>query len=618
MVMGGLVDIAAGKTLTLETNATRLLTMSGVAGEGNVFKIGQGTVRFTGASLLSGRFEVQAGIAELNATFLSASAVDIDAGATLRLLSANRIPTAPLLVNGTLDMGGFADTVGALTGSGAILLGNGGALTVSQTTNTTASTAISDGGSGNPGSFTKSGTGMLTLSGAATHFGVTTLSGGTLRTGAANRLSVNSSLTVNSGATLDLNSFSNAAGSLAGAGTVSLGSGTLTAGGNGASTTFSGAMSGTGNLVKAGTGAMTLASALNHTGTTTVSGGELVITADNQLGLLPGAITAGKVVINAGTLRVADTFVLSNRRGGTANAGAVIEVDDGREITYSGTIAGIGFTKRGGGTATLTGVNTYSGSLRIDEGTVSVNTNAGLGYAGVIAGPGNLVKRGEGILSLSGAVNTFTGTTMVDAGTLSLTDDGHFGAVPASATPGSVTLNGGSLGFPQAFQISANRGIAIQKAADFEVTAPPSLRVIYNGLLTGNGTFRKTGGRCPVARREFIRLPRADRGGRGLSRLRFQRRGRRERRPHDGEHRRLSGGGQRRHKRLDERDPRDQRQRAGGGRGCTATGFGGQRDHRRIGKPGRRRPDQRRNQGRLHGSGELREHRRAHAHDHGK
>ena len=68
------------------------------------------------------------------------------------------------------------------------------------------------------------------------------MSAGTLQAGSTTALSANSDFTVNS--TLDLNGFSNSIGSLAGTGTVTNnGAGaTLTAGGDNASTTFSGVL----------------------------------------------------------------------------------------------------------------------------------------------------------------------------------------------------------------------------------------------------------------------------------------------------------------------------------------------------------------------------------------
>jgi hypothetical protein len=66
--------------------------------------------------------------------------------------------------------------------------------------------------------------------GVNTYTGATTISAGTLRLGATNAISSASALTVAVGATFDLNGFSDIIGSLAGAGSVTLGSGILTAG----------------------------------------------------------------------------------------------------------------------------------------------------------------------------------------------------------------------------------------------------------------------------------------------------------------------------------------------------------------------------------------------------
>ena len=81
---------------------------------------------------------------------------------------------------------------------------------------------------------------------------------GTLQAGAANAFAPQSLFNVASGAVLDLNGFNETVGSLAGAGDVTLGSGTLTAGGTNASTTYSGAIFGSGGFNKTGSGTLVL------------------------------------------------------------------------------------------------------------------------------------------------------------------------------------------------------------------------------------------------------------------------------------------------------------------------------------------------------------------------
>ncbi len=86
----------------------------------------------------------------------------------------------------------------------------------------------------------------------------------------------------------------------------------LTVGGNNASTTYSGIMSGGGNLTKTGTGAFTLTGSNTYTGGTTINNGTLVVgvagvgsiassaVTVNSGGTLQGSGTTGTVLINSG------------------------------------------------------------------------------------------------------------------------------------------------------------------------------------------------------------------------------------------------------------------------------------------------------------------------------
>jgi autotransporter-associated beta strand protein len=105
--------------------------------------------------------------------------------------------------------------------------------------------------------------------------------------GTANAIPVTSPVVISSGATLDVNGFTQTVGSLTGpAGSfVTLGSGALTVGGDGTSTTFTGVISGTGSLTKIGVGTQTLAGSNTYSGGTTVTGGTLAFAAPGALPL---------------------------------------------------------------------------------------------------------------------------------------------------------------------------------------------------------------------------------------------------------------------------------------------------------------------------------------------
>src|SRR4029450_627054 len=146
-----------------------------------------------------------------------------------------------------------------------------------------------------------------------------------------------SSASVGSGATFALNGFSDTIGSLAGMGSVQLGSGTLTTGASDTSTTFSGAISGSGNLVKTGAGTFTVGAGNTYTGTTLVS---------------------------AGTLSFGAFNALSPASAVTVAAGATLDVNNLSEII--GSIAGSGDVALGSGTLSSGANNsstTFSGGI---------------------------------------------------------------------------------------------------------------------------------------------------------------------------------------------------------------------------------------------------------------
>ena len=137
----------------------------------------------------------------------------------------------------------------------------------------------------------KIGSGTLVFSGVNIYTGATNVNDGTLRAGATNTFSTNSAHVVTTGTTLDLNNFSQTIGSLAGAGHITLGTATLTTGGNNTSTTFSGTMSGSGGFTKEGTGMQTFSGTQDHFGATTVNAGTLVVN---------GSLTNSSTVVNGG------------------------------------------------------------------------------------------------------------------------------------------------------------------------------------------------------------------------------------------------------------------------------------------------------------------------------
>ncbi len=282
----------------------------------------------------------------------------------------------------------------AAAAGGNVTLG-AGTLTTGGNNGTTTYTGILSG----TGGLTKQGTGIFTLSGANTYTGATTINAGTLTLGAANRIADTSALTVAGGATFNLNNFAETIGSLAGAGTVTLGTGILTAGGDNSSTTYSGVMSGTGGLTKAGAGIFTLSGANTYTGATTINAGTLQV---------------------AGGAAIADTSAVT-----LANvAGATLDLNGTNETIGS-----------------LAGGGALGGNVTLGVGTLTAGgNNAATTYSGVLSGTGGLTKAGTGIFTLSGA-NTYTGATTINAGTLTLGAANRIADTSALTVAGGATFN---------------------------------------------------------------------------------------------------------------------------------------------------------------------------------
>ncbi|MCE9591263.1 MAG: autotransporter-associated beta strand repeat-containing protein, partial [Planctomycetes bacterium] len=244
----GIVDGTSGTpTFTVGAN-NQTSTFSGIikntAGTLALTKTGTGTLTLSGTNTFAGATTISNGTLQLsggsnrlyNSGTTSAAAVDVASGATF-------------------DLNGNNQTIDGLTNSGSVTLGSG-TLTVGNSSGTTTFGGVVSG----TGGFSKAGSGTITLTNASTYSGATTVSAGTLKlSGGSNRLynsgtSSTTDVSVSSGGVLDLDGTSQTIDDLTGAGGVTLNAGSLTVGNSNGSSTFSGAISTTGTLTKAGSG----------------------------------------------------------------------------------------------------------------------------------------------------------------------------------------------------------------------------------------------------------------------------------------------------------------------------------------------------------------------------
>jgi fibronectin-binding autotransporter adhesin len=214
-----------------------------------------------------------------------------------------------------------------------------------------------------------------------------------------------------SGASLDLNGDDQIIGSLAGVAgsSVTLGAGTLTAGGNDTSTTFAGSISGTGGLIKAGTGTLTLDGINSYTGGTKVADSTLVIGANGALA--PGNVTIGdgnatlKLAVNTGGESISALSILAGSYLDVGNNHVVIS-DPGGSI--DATIRGYLVNGYNGGNWNGTSGANAGGGIGTSS---STGTAYGIGYAdggisGITSGQLEVKYTLYGDTNLDGTVNS--------------------------------------------------------------------------------------------------------------------------------------------------------------------------------------------------------------------
>ena len=194
-----------GSTLELLSGGSLFLNNSLIIGTGGalVFNGGSlflatngiqnnGTIIYTGAFNYGTNINVSgsgAFIVDLNGGSLDVASNDTYSGPTI-LMAGTFIagstgalsPNSPLTVNSTLDLNGFNNSIGSLSGTGTVV--NGGltnaTLTVGQNNTSSVFSGVLEDGPAATLALTKVGTGALTLTGTNTYTGPTTVDAGTL------------------------------------------------------------------------------------------------------------------------------------------------------------------------------------------------------------------------------------------------------------------------------------------------------------------------------------------------------------------------------------------------------------------------------------------------------
>ena len=363
-------------------------------------------------------------------------ATTINSG-TLVLADQNGLPNSNVILNGGLlvfdsSLSSHAFTVGGLvtSASGSIALQDNAAIpnAIALTIGGNNTDNICAGVLSGSGSLIKNGSGSLTLSASNTYTGATTINGGALVLSNTNAVK-NSTLTLSSSSSLVFDSSVSGhaftIGALTGTTSIALQDNaatpnavTLTLGGNNATTTYSGVLSGSGSLTKNGTGMLTLSGSNSFSGGTTINSGTLVLANANALRNSALNMNGGGLVFDSSVS--GHSFAIVGLAGwgsialqdnaATPNAVALFVGSNNANTTYAGSLTGSGsLTKNGTGTLTLNNYNTYTGVTTLNSGTINLGAAESAGMYGPLgksaaSNPGNIVLNG-GFLQYS-AVNT--------------------------------------------------------------------------------------------------------------------------------------------------------------------------------------------------------------------
>ena len=470
LIGSGSVQIGSEKTLTLNVADDTLWNFSGVisGSSGKLVKTGPGTQKLSGNNTYGGGTEIT--------------------GGQLRVYVKDALPTTGAVTIGDAVLAlDYDQTIGSLDGSSdaSVTFVGGRTLTVNGSVSTTFAGTISG-----DGSLVKNGSGTLTLTGANTYNGGTTIkdgavlalgntSGATLATGAdimlegAGELQVNQNQTIRG--LISSSTTSRAVIASEKALTINLPDATDT---NHTLATFAGVISGDGGLVMGGPGTFTVTGNNSYAGGTTINQGTLVISQDANLGAVPESATAGSLAFNGGVLKITDSFTLAANRGISFGAnGGVIQTEDGTTLSYGGIVTGSGLRKSGPGTLTLSGVNAYTGTTRVDGGRLKVT------------GQTNVLPAGTGLEMAAGAVFEVDASQTIQrfvgngaGASIDIADDRVLN-VTLGANPGSGTLFAGT--------IAGEGGFRVGNADGFGVT------------LTGTNTY---GGGTTIDANAFLQL----------------------------------------------------------------------------------------------------------------
>ena len=493
-ILSGTLTGSNGTTLSLggsgvnslgaiAVNGSNVFTIAGVIGGSQVIsKTGTGTLILTGVNTYSAGVALTSGTLTIdNNSALGTGTLTMTGGTTLALgtgISASNVVSIAASGTGTVNV---ASGTGTLSGATALTTGV----------------------------LSKSGSGILVLSGANGHSGGTNLTGGQITLGNNSGLG-SGTLAMTGGTTLALGAGISASNvvSIAGGGTGTVSVATGTTG------TLSGATALTsGILSKSGSGILVLSGANGHSGGTNLTVGQITLGNNSGLGSGTFAMQNGTILAMNSGIAAANLVSLTS-----ANE---IAVGSGTG-TLSNIVSGAGvLQKTGSGTLRLTGSNTFELGTTLSSGTISIGNSNALGFgeltmvggttlsfdngivvtnttqlggvgtftvnsgsatfSGVLASTGSITKNGAGTLVLSGP-NTHSGNTNITAGKLTISSNANLGALSGEVLISDATLHNNA-------PITSARTYTLQNTSPIDTESSASI----SGIMGSTGALHKIG-----------------------------------------------------------------------------------------------------------------------------
>ena len=365
---------------------------------------------------------------------------------------------------------------------------------------------------------TSGGTGRFDITNTANTFtGDLKITGGEVRfTGAGSYGNVNNNIIIDGGrlATTSGTTYTLASthaitiGDTAGTSISAVSSGTLTY--NGTIADISGK---TGAWAKQGAGTLALGGVSTYTGATAINNGILQLTTGNDRLPTGTVVSLGQAAsTNLGTLdlngrsqqiaglqSVTGTNAGANTNVVTSSTAATLTIDSTSNYTYSagtaansGVISGaISLLKKGSGTQTLGGANTYTGSTSVSAGSLflngsltntsstSVSANATLAVNGTIANGVSIASSGKMAIGADDAVSTLGSVTV---GSMALSGSLEFGAGALTydklISTGALAVTSGTIAF---------------KTSGYTVAFNTNFDIVDFGSFSGTRTFDFSG-----------------------------------------------------------------------------------------------------------------------------